>query len=154
MRIDSVHLSGAGGRAVGTYGVDGLAIGTVAACNVGCNVGESGLLLDGTTDATVTKVDAEDAGTGCAAFRMADRNGRVNGSCPTGIRVGRAIARGGGEIRPAARSEFPDDSTSPAAPDPERRHGPREPVRRRHHRPRRRPARLPRRPRCLPPFSL
>jgi hypothetical protein len=94
VRIDSVHVSGASSHAVETYGVDGLTVGTVTARDVG----ESGLLLNQTINATVARVDAENAGTGTgyAAFRMANRNGRVGGSYPTNIRVGEVIARGGG----------------------------------------------------------
>lgn len=94
VRIDNVYVSGASSHAVETYGVDGLTIGTVTARNVG----ESGLLLNQTINATVTKVDAENAGTGTgyAAFRMANRNGRVGSGYPTNIRVGEVIARGGG----------------------------------------------------------
>ncbi|GAB2861772.1 hypothetical protein GCM10027074_31270 [Streptomyces deserti] len=94
VRIDNVYVSGASSHAVETYGVDGITIGTVTARNVG----ESGLLLNQTINATVTKVDAENAGTGTgyAAFRMANRNGRVGSSYPTNIRVGEVIARGGG----------------------------------------------------------
>ncbi|MFD3614874.1 hypothetical protein ACFWWT_06435 [Streptomyces sp. NPDC058676] len=94
VRIDNAYVSGASSHAVETYGVDGLTIGTVTARNVG----ESGLLLNQTINATVTKVDAENAGTGTgyAAFRMANRNGRVGSAYPTNIRVGEVIARGGG----------------------------------------------------------
>ncbi|MCX5332000.1 hypothetical protein [Streptomyces sp. NBC_00140] len=94
VRIDNAYVSGASSHAVETYGVDGLTIGTVTARNVG----ESGLLLNQTINATVTKVDAENAGTGTgyAAFRMANRNGRVGSSYPTNIRVGEVIARDGG----------------------------------------------------------
>ncbi|MEI5521098.1 hypothetical protein WB401_11935 [Streptomyces brasiliscabiei] len=94
VRIDNVYVSGASSHAVETYGVDGLTVGTVTARNVG----ESGLLLNQTVNATVTKVDADGAGagTGYAAFRMANRNGRVGSSYPTNIRVGEVIARGGG----------------------------------------------------------
>jgi hypothetical protein len=94
VRIDNAYVSGASSHAVETYGVDGLTVGTVTARNVG----ESGLLLNQTINATVTKVDAENAGTGTgyAAFRMANRNGRVGSSYPTNIRVGEVIARGGG----------------------------------------------------------
>ncbi|SBT90754.1 hypothetical protein GA0115233_10223 [Streptomyces sp. DI166] len=94
VRIDSVYVSGASSHAVETYGVDGLTVGTVTARDVG----ESGLLLNETINATVTKVDADGAGTGTgyAAFRMANRNGRVGSSYPTNIRVGEVIARGGG----------------------------------------------------------
>jgi hypothetical protein len=94
VRIDNVYVSGASSHAVETYGVDGIAIGTVTARNVG----ESGLLLNQTINATVTKVDAENAGngTGYAAFRMANRNGRLGSGYPTNIRVGEVVARGGG----------------------------------------------------------
>ena len=79
---------------VATYGVDGLRVGTVTARNVG----ESGLLLNQTINANVGTVDAENAGagTGYAAFRMANRNGRIGSSYPTNIRVGTVRARGGG----------------------------------------------------------
>ncbi|MFF7448490.1 MULTISPECIES: hypothetical protein [unclassified Streptomyces] len=94
VRIDNAYVSGASSHAVETYGVDGLTVGTVTARNVG----ESGLLLNQTVNATVTKVDAENAGTGTgyAAFRMANRNGRVGSAYPTNIRVGEVVARGGG----------------------------------------------------------
>jgi hypothetical protein len=94
VRIDNVYVSGASSHAVETYGVDGLTIGTVTARNVG----ESGLLLNQTVNARVTKVDAENAGTGTgyAAFRMANRNGRIGSGYPTNIRVGEVVARGGG----------------------------------------------------------
>lgn len=94
VRIDNVYVSGASSHAVETYGVDGLTVGTVTARDVG----ESGLLLNQTINATVTKVDADGAGTGTgyAAFRMANRNGRVGSSYPTNIRVGEVVARGGG----------------------------------------------------------
>uniref|UniRef100_UPI002A83D3A1 hypothetical protein n=1 Tax=Streptomyces sp. CRN 30 TaxID=3075613 RepID=UPI002A83D3A1 len=94
VRIDNVYVSGASSHAVETYGVDGLTVGTVTARNVG----ESGLLLNQTVNATVTKVDADGAGagTGYAAFRMANRNGRIGSSYSTNIRVGEVVARGGG----------------------------------------------------------
>ncbi|MET9440086.1 hypothetical protein [Streptomyces sp. NPDC006610] len=94
VRIDNVYVSGASSHAVETYGVDGLTVGTVTARNVG----ESGLLLNQTINASVTRVDAENAGTGTgyAAFRMANRNGRVGSGYPTNIRVGEVVARGGG----------------------------------------------------------
>ncbi|MGW7518235.1 hypothetical protein ACWGJ2_21870 [Streptomyces sp. NPDC054796] len=94
VRIDNVYVSGASSHAVETYGVDGLTVGTVTARNVG----ESGLLLNQTINATVTKVDADGAGTGTgyAAFRMANRNGRVGSGYPVNIRVGEVVARGGG----------------------------------------------------------
>ncbi|GGN59917.1 hypothetical protein GCM10010112_15550 [Actinoplanes lobatus] len=94
IKIGSVYVSGASSHAVETYGVDGITIGTVTARNVG----ESGLLLNQTINATVGTVDAENAGTGTgyAAFRMANRNGRIGSSYSTNIRVGTVKARGGG----------------------------------------------------------
>ncbi|MDG4830557.1 RICIN domain-containing protein [Solwaraspora sp. WMMD1047] len=94
VRIDTVYVSGTGAHGVETYGVDGLTVGTVTARNTGY----SGLLLNDTINATVGTVDAQGAGTGTgyAAFRMANRNGRVGSSYPTNIRVGNVIASGGG----------------------------------------------------------
>ncbi|WP_236567756.1 MULTISPECIES: right-handed parallel beta-helix repeat-containing protein [unclassified Nocardiopsis] len=92
--IDDVYVSGTSGHGVETYGVDGLTIGTVTARDTG----NAGLLLNDTVNATVDLVDAEGAGTGTgyAAFRMANRNGRVGSGYPTNIRVGEVRARGGG----------------------------------------------------------
>jgi hypothetical protein len=94
VRIDNVYVSGTSNHGVETYGVDGLTIGTVTARNTGY----SGLLLNETINATVGTVDAENAGagTGYAAFRTANRNGRIGDSYPTNIRVGTVRARGGG----------------------------------------------------------
>jgi hypothetical protein len=92
--IDTVYVSGTGTHGVETYGVDGLTIGTVTARNTH----DSGLLLNDTINATVGTVDAENAGagTGYAAFRVANRNGRIGNSYPTNVRVGLVRARGGG----------------------------------------------------------
>ena len=94
VHIDNVYVSGGSSHGVETYGVDGITIGTVTARNTG----ESGLLLNDTINATVGTVDAQGAGTGTgyAAFRMANRNGRIGDSYPTNVRVGTVIARGGG----------------------------------------------------------
>lgn len=94
IRIDNVYVSGTGTHGVETYGVDGLTIGTVTARNTR----DSGLLLNNTINATIGTVDAENAGTGTgyAAFRVANRNGRVGTGYPTNIRVGLVKARGGG----------------------------------------------------------
>lgn len=94
IRIDNVYVQGTGAHGVETYGADDVTIGTVIARNTGY----SGLLLNDTTNATVGLVDAQGAGTGTgyAAFRMANRNGRLNNAYPTNIRVGQVIARGGG----------------------------------------------------------
>ena len=94
IRIDNVFVSGTSAHGVETYGLDGLTIGTVTARDTG----QSGLLLNDTINATVGTVDGQGTGTGTgyAAFRMANRNGRVGSSYPTNVRVGTVIARGGG----------------------------------------------------------
>jgi hypothetical protein len=94
IRIDNVFVSGSGTHGVETYGLDGLTIGTVTARNTR----DAGLLLNDTINATIGTVDAQGAGTGTgyAAFRTANRNGRVGNGYPTNIRVGTVIARGGG----------------------------------------------------------
>jgi hypothetical protein len=93
-RIDNVYVSGTSDQGVETYGLDGVQIGTVTARNLK----GSGLLLNQTVNVTVGTVDAEGAGTGTgyAAFRMANRNGRVGSAYPTNIKVGTVRARGGG----------------------------------------------------------
>jgi hypothetical protein len=144
--IDSVYASGMPSHAVETWHVDGLRIGTVTARNVG----ESGLLLQGTRNATVGTVDGENVGTGTgyATFRMANQNGpnvtvdrvRSRGGgrgvfCVSNSRGARistvdlanngnnsvliencsditiagGTVNGGGEVRLAARSEFPNN---------------------------------------------
>jgi hypothetical protein len=92
--IDEVYVSGTDNHGVETYGVDEITINRVTARDTGY----SGLLLNDTWNADVGTVDAEGAGTGTgyAAFRMANRNGRIDDSYPTNIRVDRVIARGGG----------------------------------------------------------
>ncbi|HSK96620.1 MAG TPA: hypothetical protein VK891_08395, partial [Euzebyales bacterium] len=95
VRIDDVYVEGTSNHDVETYGVDGLTVGTVTARDTGF----AGLLLNDTTNATVALVDAEGAGTGTgyAAFRMANQNGRLDdGSYSTNVEVGTVIARGGG----------------------------------------------------------
>ena len=94
INIESVYVSGSSDHGVETAGVDGIRIGRVTAHNTG----GAGLLLNDTTNATVGTVDGQGAGTGTgyAAFRMANRNGRVGNGYPTNIRVGTVIARGGG----------------------------------------------------------
>ncbi|MFD0773840.1 RICIN domain-containing protein [Streptomonospora algeriensis] len=92
--VDHVYVEGTGGHGVETYGVDGIDIGTVVARDTGY----SGLLLNDTVNADIGLVDGVGAGTGTgyAAFRMANRNGRLGGSYPTNIRVDEVRARGGG----------------------------------------------------------
>jgi hypothetical protein len=93
-RLDYAYIEGATSQAVETYGVDTITIGTVKSQSVG----ECGLLLNDSTNATVGLVDATNTGTGTgyAAFRTANRNGRIGDGYATNIRVGKVIARGGG----------------------------------------------------------
>jgi hypothetical protein len=86
VRIDHVYVEGTGNHGVETYGVDQVTIGTVIARDTGY----CGLLLNDTTNAEVSLVDADGAGsgTGYAAFRMANRNGRVGDSYPSNIHRG------------------------------------------------------------------
>jgi len=93
--MDSINVRGAGSHAVETWNINGLKINEVIARDVG----ECGLLLQKTTNADVGLVDANNAGTGTgyAAFRMANENGRLsNGRWDTNVRVRRVVARGGG----------------------------------------------------------
>ena len=94
LRIDRVYIEGATNQGVETYCIDGIDIGTV----IVRNVGYSGLLLNDSINAEIGVVDAEGVGadTGYAAFRTANRNGRVGNEYPTNIHVGEVIARGGG----------------------------------------------------------
>src|SRR5690606_2744618 len=94
LNIDYAYVEGTSAHGVETYGVDGITIGTVVARNTGY----SGLLLNDSINAEVGLVDGDGAGTGTgyAAFRMANRNGRVGSSYPDNIHVGEVIARGGG----------------------------------------------------------
>lgn len=95
IRIDEVRVESSGGHGVETYGVDGLEIGQF----VGVDTGNCGLILNATINAEVGSVHCDNCahiGTGYAAFRMANRNGRVGSSYPTNIRVGEIYARGGG----------------------------------------------------------
>ncbi|HEX2145673.1 MAG TPA: hypothetical protein VHG10_14325 [Glycomyces sp.] len=93
--MDDVFVSGAGSHAVETWNVDGLEIGTVTARNVG----ESGLLIQATTNAHIGTVDGDDVatGTGYATFRMANNNGELgDGDYAHNIEVDNVISRGGG----------------------------------------------------------
>lgn len=144
--MDSVYASGMPGHAIETWHINGLRIGTVTARNVG----ESGLLIQGTSNATIGTVDGENVGTGTgyATFRMANANGpnvtvdrvrsrgggrgvfcvsnsrgaRINTvdlanngnnsvlieNC-SDITIAGGTVNGGGEVRLAARTEFPNN---------------------------------------------
>lgn len=95
VRIDTMFVSGTSSHGVETYGVDGFTLGSLTTRNTG----ECGILLNATRNANIGSVDAEDAGagTGYAAFRLANRAGRIGSDAwPTNIRVGSIKARGGG----------------------------------------------------------
>ncbi len=93
--MDDVYVEGAGSHAVETWNIDGFDIGRVTARNVG----ESGLLIQNSTNGQVGTVDGENvgAGTGYATFRMANNNGQeADGGYDTNIHVDNVISRGGG----------------------------------------------------------
>jgi hypothetical protein len=91
-----VHVENTGGHGVEFYGADGIEIGTVEVRSTG----DCGLILNNSINANIGLVDAIDAayiGTGYAAFRTANTNGRYDdGSYPTNIRLGELRASGGG----------------------------------------------------------
>ncbi|AEO59302.1 pectin lyase-like protein [Thermothelomyces thermophilus ATCC 42464] len=93
--MDVITVTGAGSHAVETWNIDRLTINKVIARNVG----ESGLLLQTTTNARVGLVDGDNVGTGTgyATFRMANNNGqKADGSYGTNVFVDRVVSRGGG----------------------------------------------------------
>ncbi len=93
--MDVIRVTGAGSHAVETWNIDGLTINQVIARNVG----ESGLLLQKTTNARVGLVDGDNvgAGTGYATLRMANNNGQnANGNYNTNVYIDKVVSRGGG----------------------------------------------------------
>jgi hypothetical protein len=94
--LDYVHVENTGGHGVEFYGADGIDIGTVVARSTG----DCGLILNNSINADIELVDAVDAayiGTGYAAFRTANTNGRYDdGSYPTNIFLRELRATGGG----------------------------------------------------------
>lgn len=95
LRIDYVFGSGMSSHIVETYGISEITIGKVE----GDNVGECGVLLNRSINATIELVSCTNCavGTGYATFRMANNNGRVNGGYGTvNIIVKSVVARGGG----------------------------------------------------------
>lgn len=95
VKMDVISITGAGSHAVETWNIDGLNINQVIARNVG----ESGLLLQKTTNARVGLVDGNNvgAGTGYATFRMANNNGQnPNGNYNTNVYINKVVSRGGG----------------------------------------------------------
>lgn len=95
LKIDYVYGSGMGSHIVETYGISGITIGKVE----GSKVGECGVLLNRSINATIDLVTCTDCavGTGYAAFRMANNNGVISGGYDTVNIVAKSvIARGGG----------------------------------------------------------
>jgi len=95
VKMGTIRVTGAGSHAVETWNIDGLTIGSVIARNVG----ESGLLLQKTTNAKVGLVDGDNVGkgTGYATFRMANNNGqKSNGKYDTNVYIDKVVSRGGG----------------------------------------------------------
>ncbi|EPS45337.1 hypothetical protein H072_705 [Dactylellina haptotyla CBS 200.50] len=95
VKMDVINVSGAGSHAVETWNIDVLNINQVIARNVG----ESGLLLQKTTNAWVGLVDGNNVGTGTgyATFRMANNNGQLSsGSYSTNVYIDKVVSRGGG----------------------------------------------------------
>lgn len=92
--MDTITVTGAGSHAVETWNINGLSINAVYATNVG----ESGLLLQKTTNAKVGLVQGNNvgAGTGYATFRMANENGKLNGNWNTNVYIDKVYSRGGG----------------------------------------------------------
>jgi len=92
--IDYVYAEATGSHGVETYGVDGFTLGRFD----GVDTGECGVLLNMSVNAEIGAVHCENcgAGTGYAAFRMANRNGRIGDAYPTNVHVGEVYARGGG----------------------------------------------------------
>lgn len=92
--VDNLTVSNTLSQGMETLRVDGLKVGTVTAHDTG----ESGLLLNTTVNAEIGTVDGDNAGagTGYAAFRMANRNGRIGDSYATNVHVGLVKARQGG----------------------------------------------------------
>lgn len=95
VRMDTIRVTGAGSHAVETWNIDGLTINSVIARDCG----ESGLLLQATTNARVGLVDGNNVGTGTGygTLRFANRNGRLpSGAYTNNVVVDRVVSRGGG----------------------------------------------------------
>ncbi len=94
LTIDYVTGGGMGSQLVETYGVDQIKIGTIE----GDGVGECGLLFNRSINAEVDLVTCNNCGTGTgyAAFRVANNNGKIGSDYPAGnIHVKKVVARGG-----------------------------------------------------------
>ncbi|TEA10752.1 hypothetical protein C8034_v008814 [Colletotrichum sidae] len=95
VKMGVVRVTGAGSHAVETWNIDGLAIDQVIARDVG----EAGLLIQKTTNATVGLVDGDNVGasTGYGTLRFANNNGQLaDGGYATNIYIDKVVSRGGG----------------------------------------------------------
>ncbi|KAF0328277.1 parallel beta-helix repeat protein [Colletotrichum asianum] len=95
VKMGVIRVTGAGSHAVETWNIDGLTIDQVIARNVG----ESGLLLQKTTNARVGLVDGNNVGadTGYGTLRFANNNGQnPNGNYNTNVYIDKVVSRGGG----------------------------------------------------------
>jgi hypothetical protein len=96
IQLDHIVVDSTRGHGVETYGIDGLDIGRVD----GIDTGDCGLILNNTVNAEVGTVHCENCahlGTGYAAFRVANSNGKIDDAWPAGnVHVASVYARGGG----------------------------------------------------------
>jgi hypothetical protein len=92
--MNSIRCTGPSSHCVETWKIYGLQIGEVIATNVG----ESGLLIQGSTNTKVGYVEGNNvgAGTGYGTLRFANENGLNAGSYNTNIFIDRVKSRGGG----------------------------------------------------------
>jgi hypothetical protein len=95
VKMGTIRVTGATSHAVEVFNIDGLNIDAVYATNVG----ESGLLIQTSTNVWVGLVNGNNvgAGTGYGTLRFANRNGRLsNGAYTTNVWVDKVVSRGGG----------------------------------------------------------
>ncbi|KAF2642455.1 hypothetical protein P280DRAFT_467809 [Massarina eburnea CBS 473.64] len=94
IKMDTVSVTGATSHGIETWNIAGFSINKFT----GRNLGECGLLVQATTNAKIGTVDCDNcgAGTGYAALRFANQNGKLNGGYSTNIYVDKLIAKGGG----------------------------------------------------------
>ncbi|WYZ39929.1 hypothetical protein EsH8_IV_000270 [Colletotrichum jinshuiense] len=95
VKMGVIRVTGASSHAVETWNIDGLTIDQVIAKDCG----ESGLLLQKTTNARVGLVDGNNvgAGSGYGTLRFANNNGQLaSGAYTTNVFITKVVSRGGG----------------------------------------------------------
>lgn len=94
VKMNTVSVTGASSHGIETWNIAGFTLNSF----VGRNLGECGLLMQATSNARVGTVDCNNCGTGTgyAALRFANQNGKLNGGYSTNVFVDKLIARGGG----------------------------------------------------------